>query len=74
MDDDSSFGRWLQRRRKRLDLTQAQLGDCAGCTAATIRKIEADERRPSPEIAARLAQSLELPPDERASFLKAARA
>jgi transcriptional regulator with XRE-family HTH domain len=42
-----SFGGWLKERRKKLDLTQAELANCAGCTAATIRKIEADERRPS---------------------------
>ncbi len=74
MLDITSFGRWLKLRRVALELTQAELGRLAGCTEVTIRKIEADERRPSRELAQRLAVSLELPLDERASFLKAARA
>jgi class 3 adenylate cyclase len=45
-----------------------------GCALGTIRKIELDERRPSKQIAARLADLLRLAPDERATFLRAARA
>jgi predicted ATPase len=39
-----------------------------------LRKIEADDRRPSRQIAERLAAALELPASERARFLQAARA
>src|SRR5687768_12242117 len=49
----SSFGRWLQRRRKALDLTQEELAQRVACAAETIRKIEADVRRPSRQIAER---------------------
>ena len=42
-----SFGLWLKQRRKSLDLTQADLADQVGCSTTTIRKIEADQRRPS---------------------------
>ena len=38
-----------------------------------MQKIEADERRPSKEIAQHLAQVLEIVPEERAAFLKSAR-
>jgi WD40 repeat protein/transcriptional regulator with XRE-family HTH domain len=69
-----SFGRWLQRRRKALDLTQEELAQRVGCAAETLRKIEADVRRPSRQIAERLAEALEIPEPDRAAFVKAARA
>ncbi len=68
-----SFGAWVRRRRRALDLTQAELGRRTGASAATIRKIEADERRPSRELAELLATALAVPDDERAAFLRAAR-
>ena len=68
MDDDVSFGGWLQRRRKARGLTQAQLGQRIGCSASLIRKIEADERRPSTEVAALLADCLQLAVDDRTTF------
>jgi uncharacterized delta-60 repeat protein len=71
---ETSFGHWLQRRRKALDLTQEQLAQRVGCAAETLRKIEADVRRPSRQIAERLAEALEIPELERAVFIKAARA
>jgi len=71
---ESSFGRWLQRRRKALDLTQDELAQRVGCAAETLRKIEADARRPSRQIAERLAHALELREAEHAAFIRAARA
>jgi predicted ATPase/transcriptional regulator with XRE-family HTH domain len=68
-----SFGDWLKRRRKALDLTQAELADQVGCSAAAIRKIEAEERRPSAQIAERLAEIFNIPPQERTAFLRFAR-
>ena len=73
MEQDASFGRWLRARRTALDLTQEQLGHCAGCTAATIRKIEADERLPSRENAVRLATCLQIPSAEQDAFIRFAR-
>lgn len=69
----ASFGAWVRRRRRALDLTQAQLGDLAACTESAIRKIEADERRPSRRIAERMADALLIAPDEREAFIGAAR-
>ncbi|HET9224445.1 MAG TPA: helix-turn-helix transcriptional regulator, partial [Roseiflexaceae bacterium] len=46
MSDTVSFGYWVRRRRKALDLTQAELAQRVGCAMVTIKKIEADERRP----------------------------
>lgn len=73
MEQDMSFGRWLQQRRKSLALTQADLGAQVACSAAMIRKIEADERRPSKDMAALLAQQLKLAPEEHDAFLSFAR-
>jgi tetratricopeptide (TPR) repeat protein len=69
-----SFGYWLRRRRKALDLTQEELARGVSCSRFAIRKIEADERRPSRRLAERLAERLAIAPEERASFLDAARA
>ena len=69
-----SFGYWLRRRRKALDLTQEALAERVSCSGFSIRKIEADERRPSLGLAERLAKSLAIPEEERREFLDAARA
>jgi predicted ATPase/class 3 adenylate cyclase len=74
MAGDASFGYWVRRRRKALDLTQEELARRVGCAETTIRKIEVDARRPSRQIAERLAEQLELPEDLRAAFVQAARA
>ena len=74
MDERSnSFGYWLRRRRKALDLTQGALAQRVSCSQAAIKKIEAEERRPSRALAQRLAQQLAIPAQEQAAFLEAAR-
>ena len=73
-DRTQSFGYWLRRRRRALDLTQEALAKRVSCSGFSIRKIEADERRPSRRLAERLAETLAIPDDERRDFLDAARA
>lgn len=70
---DYSFGTWIKRRRKALDLTQQELAARIGCSLSLIFKIESDERRPSRQIAQLLADHLEIPHDQRELFLKVAR-
>ena len=74
LEQCNSFGYWLRRRRKALDLTQDALAQKVSCSQAAIKKIEADERRPSKALAQRLAEQLAIPAPERAVFLQAARA
>ena len=74
MNAGTTFGRWLRQRRKSLDLTQAELARRVACSTAAIRKIEAGQRRPSKQIAERLAQLLGVPPGERPAFVSFARA
>lgn len=69
----TSFGYWVRRRRKALDLTQAELAQHVGCALVTLKKIEWDERRPSPQMAERLADYLAIPALERDHFLGMAR-
>lgn len=70
---DHSFGSWIKRRRKALDLTQQELAKQVGCSSSLIFKIEADERRPSRQIAELLAEKLDIPTEQRMLFLKIAR-
>jgi predicted ATPase/transcriptional regulator with XRE-family HTH domain len=63
----------LRRKRKALDLTQAELALKIGCSAAAIRKIEAEERRPSTQIVERLAEIFSISQDEQTAFLRFAR-
>jgi tetratricopeptide (TPR) repeat protein len=72
-DRTHSFGYWLRRRRKAMDLTQEALAQRVSCSGFAIRKIEADERRPSRQLAERLAAALAIPEEERRDFLAAAR-
>src|SRR3954447_1936113 len=74
MEQISSFGYWLRRRRKALDLTQDELARQAGCAIGTLKKIETDQRRPSKQLAERLADCLAITATDRAAFLKVARA
>ena len=70
MGETLSFGAWLKRRRKALDLTQADLARRAGCSVVTIRKLEAEVQPPSRQLAELLAQHLAIPPQERATFIR----
>lgn len=73
MNDELSFGDWLRRRRRSLDWTQRDLAQRVGYSEHTLRKIEADELRPSREMAEALAETLGVPPEERATFVRFAR-
>jgi len=73
MNQELPFGLWLKKRRKALDLTQSALAERVGCSTATIEKIESEERRPSLQIAELLASALEIPNEQRANFMRAAR-
>ncbi len=73
MNGEGSFGEWLSRRRRALHLTQAELARKVGCATVTLQKIEADERRPSKDMAGWLAEALRIQPEVRAAFIEFAR-
>jgi predicted ATPase/transcriptional regulator with XRE-family HTH domain len=73
MEDEVSFGLWLQKRRKALDLTRDEVARTIGCSISALRKIESDERRPSRQLAELIAAALEIPIEEQETFIKIAR-
>jgi predicted ATPase/transcriptional regulator with XRE-family HTH domain len=73
MEAEVSFGAWVTRQRKALDLTREQLARCVGYSVPGLRKIESDERRPSRQMAELLANCLHILPEQRPTFLQVAR-
>src|SRR5918998_2308320 len=73
MTDSLTFGRWMKRLRADLDLTQEALAEQVGCALQTIRSFEVGKRRPSRELAERLAVTLQVPQEQRAEFLRLGR-
>src|SRR5687767_9259248 len=68
-----TFGEWLRGQRNERKLTRREFADRIGCSIAMLRKMEDDERRPSTQIAELIANSLELSPTERETFVRVAR-
>jgi predicted ATPase/transcriptional regulator with XRE-family HTH domain len=68
-----TFGRWLKRLRGHHDLTQEQLAERAYCSVQAIRAFETGKRRPSVEMAERLAEVLQIPADQQGEFVRLAR-
>ena len=68
-----TFAQWLKRLRTQQDLTQEALAELAFCSVQTIRFFETGKRRPSLEMAERLAEVLRVPADQQASFVRLAR-
>lgn len=68
-----SFGEWLKRQRMALGMTQAQLAQQVFCSTSALKKIEEGLRRPSVQIAERLAEILNIPVNERKTFTRFAR-
>lgn len=73
MEAVSSFGTWLKLQRKASDMTQAELARRLGCATVTLQKIELDERRPSKQLAERMAIVLNIPTARHPAFVRAAR-
>lgn len=73
MEQTASFGEWLMEHRQNLHLQRAELAARIGCAVVTLRKIEADERRPSRQLAEQLAEQLAISPPQREVFIRVAR-
>src|SRR3712207_2970533 len=71
---ERDFCAWLRQLRTEHDLTQEALAEIVGCSAQTVRSFESGRRRPSREMAARLAEVLGLPAEERDTLVRLARA
>src|SRR5215217_8454451 len=73
MSEPITLTQWMKRLRAAHDLTQEQLAEQVGCAAQTVRMLETGRRRPSREMAERLADVLGVLPEQREAFLRAAR-
>lgn len=73
MDPYRSFGHWLKQQRRALGLTQREFGQRVYCAEITIRKIEADDLRPSKQLARALLEALHAPGDAQAELMLLAR-
>lgn len=67
------FGSWVKARRRALDMTQEQLARRVYCAEITIRKIEANQLRPSRELAALIVTALDVAPHEHLEMIARAR-
>jgi predicted ATPase/DNA-binding XRE family transcriptional regulator len=68
-----TFGEWLHEQRSQRRLTRDEFARRIGCSVSALRKIEYGERRPSAQIAGLIANSLNIPPQERSTFVRVAR-
>ena len=73
MSEPLTFGPWLKKRRRVLDLTQAELARQANCSPESIRKIESADLKPSKVLAQQLAAALAVPPAQQEAFVAFAR-
>src|SRR6185503_15742689 len=73
MHESISFGTWLRQQRRALDLTQKAFADQVGCAEITVRRMEADEYKPSNELALVLLEKLGIPEPERTQWVRFAR-
>src|SRR6185295_3999298 len=73
MPESISFGAWLRQKRRSLDLTQKAFADQVGCAEITVRRMEADEYKPSNELALVLFEKLGISELERPQWVRFAR-
>ncbi len=73
MEEPILFGQWLRKRRRGLDLTQAELARRAGCAPITIKKLESNQLRPSKDLAGAVIRQLGVGPADVDALVRFAR-
>src|SRR5688500_1687622 len=73
MQDEISFGDWLRKQRRTLDLTRQTFANQVGCAEVTLRRIEAGTLKPSKELANILLEKLGISEAERPQWITFAR-
>jgi predicted ATPase/DNA-binding XRE family transcriptional regulator len=73
MQEEISFGKWLYKQRRALDLTRQAFADQVGCAEVTLRRIEAGTLKPSKELASLLLEKLGIPGTELPQWISFAR-
>lgn len=64
MQEEISFGTWLRKQRRTLDLSQKTFASQIGCAEVTLRRIEGGTLKPSKELVSVLLQRLGIPEAE----------
>ena len=73
MQEEISFGIWLRKQRRLLDLTRQAFANQVGCAEVTLRRIESGTLKPSKELAGILLQKLGVPKTEWSQWIAFAR-
>ncbi|MDQ3006285.1 MAG: helix-turn-helix domain-containing protein [Chloroflexota bacterium] len=73
MEEQISFGMWLRKQRRGLDLTRQALANQIGCAEVTLRRIEAGTLKPSMELAGILLEKLGIAQTELPQWISFAR-
>src|SRR5512133_2287810 len=73
MQEETSFGVWLRKQRRALDLSRKALADQVGCAEVTLRRIEAGTLKPSKELAGAILERLGIPQNEHTQWIAFAR-
>jgi predicted ATPase/tetratricopeptide (TPR) repeat protein/DNA-binding XRE family transcriptional regulator len=73
MQEEISFGTWLRKKRRALDLSQQTFANQVGCAEVTLRRIEVGTLKPSKELANILLERLGISEIERPQWISFAR-
>ena len=73
MKKEISFGTWLYKKRRSMDLSRKAFADQVGCAQVTLRRIENDTLKPSKELALILLEKVGIPEHERPQWVQYAR-
>ena len=73
MQSDISFGVWLRRQRRALDLSRRAFANQVGCAEVTLRRIEVGTLKPSKELASIIIEKIGIPEAERPQWISFAR-
>src|SRR5919108_1893349 len=73
MQDEISFGAWLRRQRRALDLSRQAFANQVGCAEVTLRRIEAGTLKPSKDLAQMILEKLGVPETEQSQWISFAR-
>src|SRR5215216_4251929 len=73
MQEKISFGYWLRKQRRVLDLSRQAFADQVGCAEVTLRRIEMGTLKPSKELALILLENIGIPEAKRQEFVRFAR-
>lgn len=73
MQEQISFGQWLYKQRRALDLTRQEFADQIGYAEVTLRRVEVGTLKPSKALASILIEKLGIPESERSQWVSFAR-